>query len=489
MCSPQIHLNSIPVADLSLVASKSEQSQSNTTFRATVKVCIRPISPELKSLKSRKQPTKPSIPVQRSIKINQATGNSTSFQQTVSTLASKQASVCLTPCESDKHLAACVRAARSQLTSTTCNVAVKPFSTTPPAAVQPVRVGKAFLGMPSLNVHLSPISPDMLKVNHSISPALSQGQLRMPVCISSGPHAGASATSTARFKQYSSSTNPGKLYTSVPLKNDHLPDKAGSSESKGLSLLSWPSGAKLCSSVASVCLSPLRPDQLPSNARKQYEKQLVKKRTSKCVALKKKQKLSTEVKHKTSKQGKSTSNEHDSSRMCKKQKVPLQTRKDNFQPFGVETQKDRLTKSGRGIPRYIEAITETDSSESDEDENQPLVYLIGKKNKLISRTKAINKPAVNKSTKGVKRKAEPAEQARKKSRKKLYGWPLNCEKKPRKYKIPAQYCNIKFSQVSDITRIKTRYRVAFARWPHVFGGALDIINKRIASQNAIWNSL
>ena len=51
------------------------------------------------------------------------------------------------------------------------------------------------------------------------------------------------------------------------------------------------------------------------------------------------------------------------------------------------------------------------------------------------------------------------------------------------------YENLKFSELNTIPRMSTRYKVAFTKWPYVFSGALDLINQRLASQNAFWNSV
>ena len=52
-----------------------------------------------------------------------------------------------------------------------------------------------------------------------------------------------------------------------------------------------------------------------------------------------------------------------------------------------------------------------------------------------------------------------------------------------------QYGNLKFSELNTIPRMSTRYKVAFTKWPYVFSGALDLINQRLASQNAFWDSV
>ena len=59
----------------------------------------------------------------------------------------------------------------------------------------------------------------------------------------------------------------------------------------------------------------------------------------------------------------------------------------------------------------------------------------------------------------------------------------------RKAKIPKQYKNTKFSEIQAIPGIKMRYRVAFAKWPDVFTGALNTINQRIVSQNTLLHFL
>ena len=51
------------------------------------------------------------------------------------------------------------------------------------------------------------------------------------------------------------------------------------------------------------------------------------------------------------------------------------------------------------------------------------------------------------------------------------------------------YENLKFSELNTIPRMSMRYRVAFAKWPYVFSGALDLINQRLAGQNVFWDSL
>lgn len=52
-----------------------------------------------------------------------------------------------------------------------------------------------------------------------------------------------------------------------------------------------------------------------------------------------------------------------------------------------------------------------------------------------------------------------------------------------------RYKNLKFSELNTVPRMSMRYKVAFAKWPYVFSGALDLINQRIASQNSFWDSL
>ena len=51
------------------------------------------------------------------------------------------------------------------------------------------------------------------------------------------------------------------------------------------------------------------------------------------------------------------------------------------------------------------------------------------------------------------------------------------------------YENLKFSELNTIPRMSMRYKVAFTKWPFVFSGALDLINQRLVSQNAFWDSV
>lgn len=52
-----------------------------------------------------------------------------------------------------------------------------------------------------------------------------------------------------------------------------------------------------------------------------------------------------------------------------------------------------------------------------------------------------------------------------------------------------RYENLKFSELNTIPRMSIRYKVAFTKWPFVFSGALDLINQRLVSQNAFWDSV
>lgn len=52
-----------------------------------------------------------------------------------------------------------------------------------------------------------------------------------------------------------------------------------------------------------------------------------------------------------------------------------------------------------------------------------------------------------------------------------------------------RYENLKFSELNTVPRMSVRYKVAFTKWPYVFSGALDLINQRLVSQNAFWDSV
>lgn len=59
----------------------------------------------------------------------------------------------------------------------------------------------------------------------------------------------------------------------------------------------------------------------------------------------------------------------------------------------------------------------------------------------------------------------------------------------KKKSLLSRYENLKFSELNTVPRMSVRYKVAFTKWPYVFSGALDLINQRLASQNAFWDSL
>lgn len=63
----------------------------------------------------------------------------------------------------------------------------------------------------------------------------------------------------------------------------------------------------------------------------------------------------------------------------------------------------------------------------------------------------------------------------------------NCAKL--KNKAHLKYENLKFSEINTVSRMSVRYKVAFQKWGFVFSGALDLINQRLANQNAFWDSL
>ena len=63
----------------------------------------------------------------------------------------------------------------------------------------------------------------------------------------------------------------------------------------------------------------------------------------------------------------------------------------------------------------------------------------------------------------------------------------NCAKLKNKAHI--KYENLKFSEINTVSRMSVRYKVAFQKWGFVFSGALDLINQRLANQNAFWDSL
>lgn len=59
----------------------------------------------------------------------------------------------------------------------------------------------------------------------------------------------------------------------------------------------------------------------------------------------------------------------------------------------------------------------------------------------------------------------------------------------RRKNLLSRYENLKFSELNTVPRMSVRYKVAFTKWPYVFSGALDLINQRLSSQNAFWDSL
>ena len=70
------------------------------------------------------------------------------------------------------------------------------------------------------------------------------------------------------------------------------------------------------------------------------------------------------------------------------------------------------------------------------------------------------------------------------------GKPKKGTKKPRKRDTTLlRYESLPFKELNTISRISTRYKVAFSKWPYVFSGALDLINQRISNQNLFWNSI
>ena len=70
------------------------------------------------------------------------------------------------------------------------------------------------------------------------------------------------------------------------------------------------------------------------------------------------------------------------------------------------------------------------------------------------------------------------------------GKPKKRTNKPRKRDTTLlRYENLPFKELNTISRISTRYKVAFSKWPYVFSGALDLINQRISSQNSFWDSI
>ena len=69
------------------------------------------------------------------------------------------------------------------------------------------------------------------------------------------------------------------------------------------------------------------------------------------------------------------------------------------------------------------------------------------------------------------------------------GKPKKTTSKPRKRDTLLRYESLPFKELNTISRISTRYKVAFSKWPYVFSGALDLINQRISNQNSFWNSI
>lgn len=59
----------------------------------------------------------------------------------------------------------------------------------------------------------------------------------------------------------------------------------------------------------------------------------------------------------------------------------------------------------------------------------------------------------------------------------------------RKSYFMARYGNLQFKELNTISRMSSRYKVAFTKWPLVFSGALDLINQRLANQNAFWDTI
>lgn len=58
-----------------------------------------------------------------------------------------------------------------------------------------------------------------------------------------------------------------------------------------------------------------------------------------------------------------------------------------------------------------------------------------------------------------------------------------------KANVMSRYENLQFKELNTISRMSMRYKVAFTKWPFVFSGALDLINQRLANQNAFWDAI
>lgn len=76
----------------------------------------------------------------------------------------------------------------------------------------------------------------------------------------------------------------------------------------------------------------------------------------------------------------------------------------------------------------------------------------------------------------------------KRDRKKKIKVRKNLSDRREKY-FMARYGNLQFKELNTISRMSSRYKVAFTKWPRVFSGALDLINQRLANQNAFWNTI
>lgn len=76
----------------------------------------------------------------------------------------------------------------------------------------------------------------------------------------------------------------------------------------------------------------------------------------------------------------------------------------------------------------------------------------------------------------------------KRGRKKKIKVRKNLSDRREKYFV-ARYGNLQFKELNTISRMSSRYKVAFTKWPRVFSGALDLINQRLANQNAFWDTI
>lgn len=474
------NIDSRPVNSFSNVVSQAVYDYFSTETTKSQMTTLPSEQPD-EVLSAPKSCTNILIPAQNSTEILQATRPLDPSDQISGTDSSNPQQHVLSACVSLKSCSTITGSAQpitAERSIASTNTANQTSSSTPQAAVtQPQQMlNNLSKKSSSLNLCLGCLPPVQTVTNFTKS--------AVPVDLRLTNNTAASM----KNKQSLHLTSSDRHFSGVQLKANCLFDQQRKDKSSKTfnSLVSSPV-ARCLSNVVRVHLSPLRPNQLPPHVRIQYiklqlgvqskhnhqkkfqgtkSKKIQKKCSGKsCTANKK-------VSH--TQESKSMKDKRDSSKVQKKQKVPLQTWKGNLQATGIQKPKERFTKNGRRVIPSYKIIIEPGTS--GECENQPHMLT---KNKLAGRNK--NNMCIN----GVKRKAEVINMPRKK----LKNSGKTTKKKNKKWVIPEHYRNIKLSEISTISRIKTRYNVAFARWPRIFGGALDIINERIASQNAIWNCL